>query len=161
MAKEARLELCMRVMAWGHLLAFWYQLGFLVSCIHFLFGNSKKNVFSGAHLNPAVTIAGAFVKKVDWGKVPHYILAQYLGGFLAACGTYLVYVDAFNSFHDKHGATMVTAGIFATYPREGLSIWGGLTDQVRLIKVGIKQVMHIFILDSRYDGLGCCSLRNM
>jgi aquaporin Z len=39
---------------------------------------------SGAHFNPAVTIAFAFAKKFSWKEVPKYILAQVLGAFLAS-----------------------------------------------------------------------------
>ena len=34
---------------------------------------------SGAHLNPAVTIALAYAEKFDWADVPLYIAAQFLG----------------------------------------------------------------------------------
>jgi len=56
-----------------------------------------------------------------------------VGAFLAACGTYLLYWDGFESYHLEHGVNITTAGIFATYPREGLSVTGGFIDQVGLI----------------------------
>src|SRR2546429_9944902 len=40
--------------------------------------------FSGAHLNPAVTIGLASIGKFAWASVPVYIAAQMLGGFLGA-----------------------------------------------------------------------------
>ena len=36
--------------------------------------------FSGAHINPAVTLAMAAAGKFAWAKVPGYIVAQMLGG---------------------------------------------------------------------------------
>ena len=46
---------------------------------------------SGGHLNPAVTLAMAIGKKLQWKKVPVYFLAQYLGAFVAAAVVYFVY----------------------------------------------------------------------
>lgn len=48
---------------------------------------------SGAHLNPAVTLALAFKRGFPWKKVLPYILAQMLGAFLGAAAVYLVYRD--------------------------------------------------------------------
>ena len=48
---------------------------------------------SGAHLNPAVTLALAFKRDFPWKKVLPYIAAQMLGAFLGAAAVYLVYRD--------------------------------------------------------------------
>src|SRR5215510_5442720 len=40
--------------------------------------------YSGAHLNPAVTLALAALGKLEWTKVGGYITAQMLGAFLGA-----------------------------------------------------------------------------
>src|SRR5258708_14369174 len=42
------------------------------------------NSLSGAHLNPAVTIALACIGTFPWASVPMYIAAQVAGGFLGA-----------------------------------------------------------------------------
>ena len=50
---------------------------------------------SGGHLNPAVTLAMAVLKKCKWIQVPVYWAAQYLGAFLASAilfGTYADYI---------------------------------------------------------------------
>ena len=52
---------------------------------------------SGAHLNPAVTIAFATAGKFDWALVPLYLLAQLLGSMLGAFLVWMVYKDHFNT----------------------------------------------------------------
>lgn len=51
--------------------------------------------FSGAHLNPAVTLALAIAQKFDWVKVPLFILAQFLGAMLGTTAVWLMYRDHF------------------------------------------------------------------
>ena len=46
---------------------------------------------SGAHLNPAVTIAFAAWTEFSWSRVPRYLGAQLLGAFLASLALYGVY----------------------------------------------------------------------
>src|SRR5438034_7198147 len=48
--------------------------------------------FSGAHLNPAVTIGLASIGKFAWASVPAYIAAQLLGAFLGAGVVWLAYM---------------------------------------------------------------------
>jgi glycerol uptake facilitator protein len=52
---------------------------------------------SGAHLNPAVTLALAVKRGFSWGKVIPYWIAQIIGAFLGALGVYLVYRDGLAS----------------------------------------------------------------
>ena len=88
---------------------------------------------SGAHLNPAVTLALAIRRGFPWRRVGPYVIAQMLGAFVGAAIVYLTYHEALAAFDG--GVRQVvgaqgTAGIFATYPAPYLSIWGGLVDQV-------------------------------
>lgn len=48
---------------------------------------------SGAHINPAVTLAVAAAGDFDWDAVPGYVLAQLAGGFCGALFVYLLYRD--------------------------------------------------------------------
>lgn len=56
--------------------------------------------FSGAHLNPAVTIALAIAQKFSWVKVGWYILAQVCGAFVGAVLVYVIYKDHFTITDD-------------------------------------------------------------
>jgi len=84
---------------------------------------------SGAHLNPAVTLAVAVCQDFPWRKVVPYCAAQVAGAFVASAIVFAVYHEALEALA---GATrdQATAGIWATYPQEYLSRAGGLVDQV-------------------------------
>ncbi len=74
---------------------------------------------SGAHINPAVSIALAVRGRFPWNKVPVYIVGQMIGAFLGALGVYLVYREG-----------LVAAGmpnVWATGPGSvfGQAFWGG------------------------------------
>ncbi len=47
--------------------------------------------FSGAHINPAVTVGLAIAGKFEWAKVPMYLLAQFAGAGLGALLVWLFY----------------------------------------------------------------------
>lgn len=49
---------------------------------------------SGAHLNPAVTLALAIVGKFPWREVPVYVVAQFSGGILAGLMNWFMFGDA-------------------------------------------------------------------
>ena len=101
---------------------------------------------SGAHLNPAVTLALAVTRGFAWAKVAPYMLAQFAGAFVASAVVYLTYYDAFNAFDGgvrQVGGAQGTAGIFATYPQPFLTVMGGFIDQVvgtALLMAGVLAV---------------------
>tara|TARA_R110002051_G_scaffold3333_1_gene18034 strand:- start:36485 stop:37147 length:663 start_codon:yes stop_codon:yes gene_type:complete len=53
--------------------------GLIVMAMIYAFGD-----ISGAHFNPAVTVAFAYAKKFSWREVPKYILAQCIGAIAAS-----------------------------------------------------------------------------
>lgn len=60
--------------------------GLIVMAMIYAFGE-----ISGAHFNPAVSIAFAYAKKFSWKEVPKYILAQVLGALLASSILWLLF----------------------------------------------------------------------
>src|SRR5436853_2079649 len=53
---------------------------------------------TGAHLNPAVTLALAVHRRFPWDKVGPYAVAQIAGAFVASMVVYLTYYEALNAF---------------------------------------------------------------
>ena len=82
---------------------------------------------SGAHLNPAVTLALTVFKGFEKHKVLPYIAAQILGAFSAAALVYFLYQGLFIEFESSHAivrgeaSSLATAGIFSTYPNAVLT----------------------------------------
>src|SRR3954462_7782823 len=92
---------------------------------------------SGAHINPAVTVAFALRRGFPWRKVPGYIAAQMIGAFLGALLVYIVYKAAIDSYesanHIVRGQpnSVPTYSIFATFPAKYFGNWfGPFLDQV-------------------------------
>ncbi len=65
------------------------------------------NSVSGAHLNPAVTIAMATLGKFPWATVPGYIAAQVAGGLLGGVIVWLAYLPHWAVTEDKAGKLAV------------------------------------------------------
>jgi glycerol uptake facilitator protein len=113
------------LIAWGWMLAV-------------AFGVYVAGGVSGAHINPAVTLALAVKRGFPWNKVAPYMVAQVVGAFVGAALVYLVYHDAISSFetakHITRGAadSTPTFSIFATFPAPyfGSSLVGPVIDQI-------------------------------
>lgn len=67
---------------------------------------------SGAHLNPAVTVALATVGSFPWSQVPGYIVAQIIGAFLGAVVVWLLYLPHFEETEDQQ----LKLAVFCTAP---------------------------------------------
>lgn len=93
---------------------------------------------SGAHINPAVTLAFAVRRKFAWNKVIPYMVAQVVGAFVGAALVYLVYFNAIDAYNKAAGATrsgtggLTTFSIFATFPAKYFNgnPTGPLIDQI-------------------------------
>nr|BBH92335.1 aquaporin [Thermogemmatispora argillosa] len=101
-----------------------------------MLGIYVAGAISGAHLNPAVTLALAVRGKFDWSKVVPYWVAQVLGGFVAAAILYFVYqgalVHALSLNHltigqiaDPNGY----GGVFYTSPKPFVGTFGAFCDE--------------------------------
>jgi len=102
---------------------------------------------SGAHLNPAVTLALAIHRGFAWRKVPLYVLAQFAGAFAASAVVFFTYREAIHAFEgDVH--SLATAGIWSTYPQSYLSTFpGGLVDQI--VGTALLMLVIFAISDAR------------
>lgn len=97
---------------------------------------------SGAHINPAVTLAFAARGDFPWRKVIPYWIAQMVGAFVGAAVVYLNYRDAISSYEHAAGIVRGQLGgpadstasfsIFATFPAAYFhgNMVGPLIDQI-------------------------------
>lgn len=81
--------------------------GFAVAFAVYLVGK-----YSGAHVNPAVTIGLATIGLFPWADVPMYIAGQMIGAFIGATLVYLHYYPHWAETEDKDAKL----GVFATGP---------------------------------------------
>lgn len=79
--------------------------GLAVMVPAFIFGAA-----SGAHFNPALTLALAADGSMKWSLVPGYIIAQFAGAFVGAVIVYLMFKDHFDATEDQ-GTKL---GVFCT-----------------------------------------------
>lgn len=77
-----------------------------------VFGIYASGQFSGAHLNPAVTIALAVAGKFSWSLVPTYIAGQFIGAMLGALLVYLAYLPHWKETKDAG----LKLAVFSTGP---------------------------------------------
>lgn len=76
-------------------------------------GVFSVGAISGAHINPAVTIALAVIGKMQWAAVPYYIAGQMIG---AALGAFLVWAQYRQHFKITDNADLKLA-VFCTAPQ--------------------------------------------
>jgi glycerol uptake facilitator protein len=113
-----------------------------------VFGVYVAGKISGAHLNPAVTIALAAFRGFEWRKVVPYIFAQFLGAFVAALLVRWNYGTILDKFDPAHG--LKSQFIFSTLPGNGalpVHEWGAFRDQI--IGTAILLFLIAAITDAR------------
>jgi glycerol uptake facilitator protein len=104
---------------------------------------------SGAHLNPAVTIALACAGKFSWSLVPQYILAQLLGAMAGALIVWIAYKQHFDATENAANKLAV----FCTGPAIRHPLHNLITEIIGTF-VFIVAVLHII---APADGLGSIS----
>ncbi len=111
---------------------------------------------SGAHLNPAVTIAFATFRGFPWRKVGPYIVAQTAGAFIAALIVRWDYTEVIGKFDPGH--TLKSQFIFSTLPGNGanpVSDLGAFRDQI------IGTAILLFLIFAITDGRNTSPLANL
>ena len=116
------------------------------------FGVYVAGGISGAHLNPAVTLAFAVRRGFKWNKVIPYWIAQVAGAFAGAAVVLLVYKDAIKAFEDAStpaGHSVATFSIFGTFPAAYYKggVWGPLIDQI--VGTALLLVLIAAVVDMR------------
>jgi len=104
-----------------------------------MLGIYVAGAISGAHINPAVTLALAASKRFPWYKVPLYWVAQVAGAFVAAAILYFVYQGALvhalevNKLTISQIAQQTTGNgygwIFYTFPKGFVGTFGAFGDE--------------------------------
>lgn len=104
---------------------------------------------SGAHINPAVTIALALFHGFDKSKVLPYIASQIAGAFAGAALVYGLYQQLFIDYEIAHQFSrdsleaLATAGIFSTYPNPALSFAGAFAVEFVITAVLMFAILAI------------------
>ena len=80
---------------------------------------------SGAHLNPAVTLADASQRGIPWREVPGYVAAQVLGAYAGVAAAHLMFgLPIFSaSLHRRSGGAQIFSEFIATFGLLSV-IWG-------------------------------------
>jgi glycerol uptake facilitator protein len=125
--------------------------GFAVFIAVFITGE-----FSGAHLNPAVSVGLAMADKFDWALVPLYISAQTLGAILGSWLNYQLYYDHFQATTDENTirGCFCTAPMIKNTPRNLFSEIYGTFFLVFAIFYIAKPTLQIEGIDQIQYGIG-------
>ena len=80
---------------------------------------------SGAHLNPAVTLASAAHRDLPWSDVPAYVLAQLAGAIAGVMAAHMMFAEPLVSIsrHVRSGSSQVVSEMIATFGLLAV-IWG-------------------------------------
>lgn len=117
---------------------------------------------SGAHINPAITVAFAFWGKFAWNKVAGYVAAQVAGAFVAAAFLFVMYAGPLKATEEARGVvrgekgSIITASCYGEfYPNPGGlpsdqpwsdAAWAELSEQVTTGQAILTEVLCTAVL---------------
>jgi glycerol uptake facilitator protein len=117
------------------LLGISFAFGFVITALVYAIGK-----VSGCHINPAVTFALAATKRFPWREVPHYWVAQLVGGTLGALGIWALFTK-----------TGVDMGLGQASFNEDTYTWGSAIF-AEFIGTAILMFAILGIVDARSPG---------
>ncbi|KAE8764995.1 MIP/aquaporin family protein [Georgenia thermotolerans] len=122
-----------------------------------VFGVYVAGGVSGAHINPAVTLAFALRRRLGWHKVVPYWISQLVGAFAGAALVLLLYRDAISAYQRAIAPggpkNLATFSIFATFPAQYFNgaVWGPLIDQI--VGTAFLLMLVAAVVDVRNTGV--------
>jgi glycerol uptake facilitator protein len=107
--------------------------------------------FSGAHLNPAVTVGFWVNGNIDGSEVPKYLIGEFLGAMIGATLVFLAYFQHFGETEDPG----LKLAVFSTGPAIRNPVWNMVTEILgtMMLLVGV-----LGITDPGNKGVGTASL---
>jgi glycerol uptake facilitator len=101
--------------------------------------------FSGAHINPAVTISLASTDVIEWGDVPEYLLGQFAGAFIGAVLVFLAYFLHWRETEDPG----LKLAVFSTGPAIRNYRWNLVTEIIGtfILLLGVLSIVGHFSED--------------
>jgi glycerol uptake facilitator protein len=116
-----------------------------------MLGIYVSGAISGAHINPAVTLALAATGRFPWRKVLPYWVAQVLGAFVAAAILYFVYqgalINALGGTPVNPNNVSQVGGVFYTSPKSFVGLFGAFGDE--FVGTALLLGLILAIIDGR------------
>lgn len=111
---------------------------------------SGGSAVSGAHLNPAITVANYFFRGFPAKKVPLYLAGQFIGAFAGALITFILYKRVIMEAYDEWWHVEAVGANFYTNPKSYLSSTRQFTSE--FITTAVFQI-GIFAMTDPYTCL--------
>lgn len=114
---------------------------------------------SCAHLNPAVSIAMVFGRRMALRKLPTYLLGQFVGAFLGAALLFLLFAPSIAQFEILHGIvrgtpeSIQTAMMFGEfYPNPGAGAAATVSQGLAMLAEGLGTFFLVFMIFTLTEG---------